>query len=78
MVTEWLSQSRSLRGEIERVDDALRTAADSAKLNPRALIAAESVPVTDLTVALRVTAHAFSATAAAKIERAGGTVTELS
>jgi len=25
-----------------------------------------------------VTAHAFSATAAAKIERAGGTVTELS
>src|SRR5271166_332697 len=32
----------------------------------------------ELDVALRVTAHAFSATAAAKIERAGGTVTELS
>jgi large subunit ribosomal protein L15 len=32
----------------------------------------------DLGVALRVTAHAFSATAAAKIERAGGSVTELS
>src|SRR6516165_7472107 len=32
----------------------------------------------ELTVALRVTAHAFSATAAAKIERAGGTVTKLS
>jgi large subunit ribosomal protein L15 len=32
----------------------------------------------DLSVALRVTAHAFSATAARKIERAGGTVTELS
>jgi large subunit ribosomal protein L15 len=32
----------------------------------------------DLSVALRVTAHAFSATAAQKIERAGGTVTELS
>jgi large subunit ribosomal protein L15 len=32
----------------------------------------------DLSVALRVTAHAFSASAAAKIERAGGTVTELS
>ena len=31
----------------------------------------------DLSVALRVTAHAFSATAAQKIERAGGTVTEL-
>ena len=32
----------------------------------------------DLSVALRVTAHAFSATAAQKIEQAGGTVTELS
>jgi len=32
----------------------------------------------ELGVGLRVTAHAFSATAAAKIERAGGTVTELS
>jgi large subunit ribosomal protein L15 len=32
----------------------------------------------DLAVALRVTAHAFSATAIAKIEQAGGTVTELS
>jgi len=32
----------------------------------------------DVAVALRVTAHAFSATAAAKIERAGGTVNELS
>jgi len=32
----------------------------------------------EIGVPLRVTAHAFSATAAAKIERAGGTVTELS
>jgi large subunit ribosomal protein L15 len=32
----------------------------------------------ELSVALRVTAHAFSATAAGKIERAGGTVTLLS
>ena len=32
----------------------------------------------ELTVALRVTAHAFSATAASKIEAAGGTVTRLS
>ena len=32
----------------------------------------------DLSVALRVTAHAFSATAIAKIEGDGGTVTELS
>src|SRR5215472_10028933 len=32
----------------------------------------------DLSIALRVTVHAFSATAVAKIEGAGGTVTELS
>jgi large subunit ribosomal protein L15 len=32
----------------------------------------------EIGVALRVTAHAFSVTAAAKIEAAGGTVTELS
>jgi large subunit ribosomal protein L15 len=32
----------------------------------------------DLSVAVRVTAHAFSASAAAKIQGAGGTVTELS
>jgi large subunit ribosomal protein L15 len=32
----------------------------------------------DVSVALRVTAHAFSATAAQKIEQAGGTVTKLS
>jgi len=32
----------------------------------------------ELGVALRVTAHAFSATAVAKIEAAGGTITELS
>ncbi len=52
--TEWLSQSRSLRGEIERVDDALREAADSARLNPRALVGtAESVPVSEMTVSLR-------------------------
>jgi large subunit ribosomal protein L15 len=32
----------------------------------------------EVTVALRVTAHAFSATAVAKIEQAGGSVAELS
>ena len=32
----------------------------------------------ELSVALRVSAHAFSASATAKIEQAGGTVTELS
>jgi hypothetical protein len=54
LVAEWLTQARSLRDEIERVDDALRAAADSARLNPRALVAAaESAPVTDTTVSLR-------------------------
>jgi Aromatic acid exporter family member 1 len=53
-VTEWLTQARSLRDEIERVDDALREAADSARFNPRALVGtAESVPVTEMTVSLR-------------------------
>jgi large subunit ribosomal protein L15 len=32
----------------------------------------------EVSVALRVTAHAFSASAAAKIEQAGGSITELS
>jgi hypothetical protein len=54
LVTEWLIQARSLRDEIERVDDTLREAADSAKLNPRALVGtAESVPVAEMTVSLR-------------------------
>jgi Fusaric acid resistance protein-like len=54
LVTEWLIEARSLRDEIERVDDTLREAADSAKLNPRALVAAaESVPVAEMTVSLR-------------------------
>jgi hypothetical protein len=33
----WLTQARNLRVEIERVDDTLRRAEDSARLNPRAL-----------------------------------------
>jgi hypothetical protein len=54
LVTEWLVQARALRDEIERVDDTLREAADSAKLNPRALIGtAESVPVNEMNVSLR-------------------------
>jgi Aromatic acid exporter family member 1 len=54
LVTEWLVQARSLRDEIERVDDTLREAADSAKLNPRALVGtAESVPVREMNVSLR-------------------------
>ena len=36
-VTSWLTQARALRGEIERVDDALRQAEDSIRLNPRGL-----------------------------------------
>jgi hypothetical protein len=34
-VRDWLTQARALRDEIERVDDTLRTAADSVRLNPR-------------------------------------------
>jgi hypothetical protein len=53
-VTEWLIQARALRDEIERVDDTLREAADSARLNPRALVGtAESVHVNDMNVSLR-------------------------
>jgi gas vesicle protein len=33
--TEWLERTRALRGEIERVDDALRQAEESIRLNPR-------------------------------------------
>lgn len=34
---EWLDQARSLRREIERVDDTLRQAENSTRLNPRVL-----------------------------------------
>jgi len=34
---DWLRQARSLAGEIERADDALRQAEDSIRLNPRGL-----------------------------------------
>jgi hypothetical protein len=51
---QWLAQARALRDEIERVDDALREAADSARLNPRALVRPSgTTPVTETTVALR-------------------------
>jgi Aromatic acid exporter family member 1 len=51
---QWLTQARALRDEIERVDDTLRAAAESAKLNPRALVRpAGATPVTETTVALR-------------------------
>jgi uncharacterized membrane protein YgaE (UPF0421/DUF939 family) len=35
--TEWLEQTRALRAEIERVDDALTNAEESVRLNPRNL-----------------------------------------
>lgn len=50
---QWLSQARALRDEIERVDDALRDAAESARLNPRALVQPSGATVTEATVALR-------------------------
>ena len=61
--------------------------ADGGDVTPESLVARGAVRqgelikvlgAGDLSVALRVTAHAFSAGAAAKIEGAGGTVTELS
>jgi fusaric acid resistance family protein len=49
---ELLEHARDLRGEIERVDDALRDAEDSTRLNPRALRLAPD-EVTAHEVALR-------------------------
>jgi len=39
---EWLDRTRALRGEIERVDDALAQAEESIRLNPRKLRAGNS------------------------------------
>jgi hypothetical protein len=51
---QWLTQARALRDEIERVDDTLREAAESARLNPRALVTpAGTAQATETTVALR-------------------------
>jgi hypothetical protein len=51
---QWLAQARALRDEIERVDDTLREAADSARLNPRALVTpAGTAQATETTVGLR-------------------------
>jgi hypothetical protein len=51
---QWLAQARTLRDEIERVDDTLREAAESAKLNPRALVTpVGTAQATETTVALR-------------------------
>jgi uncharacterized membrane protein YgaE (UPF0421/DUF939 family) len=36
--TEWLNSTRALRGEIERLDDALGQAEDSIRMNPRRLL----------------------------------------
>ena len=47
----WLTQARDLRVEIERVDDTLRQAEDSARLNPRALRMPSTIPHAE--VALR-------------------------
>ncbi|MGH3264398.1 MAG: FUSC family protein, partial [Trebonia sp.] len=51
---QWLVQARELRDEIERVDDTLRDATDSARLNPSALvIPTGAAQATETTVALR-------------------------
>ena len=41
---EWLDRTRALRGEIERVDDALAQAEESVRLNPRRLRADDPAP----------------------------------
>jgi hypothetical protein len=46
---DWLDRARALRGEIERVDDRLREAQESVRLNPRGLRA----PLPETEVALR-------------------------
>src|SRR5215472_3098299 len=48
---DWLAQTRTLRGEIERVDDTLRQAEESARMNPRTLRVPDALPITE--VALR-------------------------
>jgi hypothetical protein len=50
-VVDWLNQSRDLRGEIERVDDMLRQAEESVRLNPRSLRMPDALPAAE--VALR-------------------------
>ncbi|MBO0805143.1 MAG: hypothetical protein J2P25_18960 [Nocardiopsaceae bacterium] len=46
----WLDEARQLRREIERVDDTLRQAEDSARLNPRILAQASLPPGTSRTL----------------------------
>lgn len=48
---EWLEETRALRGEIDRVDDTLRQAEESVRLNPRTLRVPDALPATE--VALR-------------------------
>ena len=51
---QWLGRARALRDEIDRVDDTLRDAADSVRLNPHRLVApADAAQATETTVALR-------------------------
>ena len=46
---EWLTRARALRDEIERVDDTLRQAADSVRLNPRVRLSPRGRPSPDAT-----------------------------
>ena len=50
-VADWLTRTRDLRGEIERVDDTLRQAEESVRLNPRSLRTPDALPAAE--VALR-------------------------
>jgi uncharacterized protein YukE len=46
-IGDWLVHARALRGQLERVDDTLRQAEDSARLNPRTLRQADLLPGTE-------------------------------
>ena len=45
---EWLDRTRALRGEIERLDDALDQAEDSVRLNPRRFLLPSADPAAGL------------------------------
>jgi hypothetical protein len=51
---QWLGQTRALQDKIEKTDGAVREAAESTRLNPRALVApADAAQATERAVALR-------------------------
>jgi hypothetical protein len=50
---EWLAEARALRDQIEQVDDTLREASDSVRLNPRSRLSRAPAEMPAIGVALR-------------------------